>query len=59
MKQAGKIDVKISLADCVAVPMGTLTLKQLEKHECVLSTMATISNHSADKLSIVLDQFHT
>ena len=67
MKQAGKIytqislpiEVKVSLADCVAVPMCTLTPKQLEKHEYVLSTMATISNRSADKLLIVFDQFHT
>ena len=43
------------------------TLKQLEMHGCILSTLATdalvlkhqaISIHSADKIFIVLDHFH-
>ena len=45
-----------------------LTHKQLEMHRCILSTIATdalvlkhqaISIHSADKIFIVLGQFHT
>ena len=48
--------------------MPYLTPKQLETHGCVISNVATgalvlkqetISAHSADKIIIVLDQFHT
>ena len=48
--------------------MTGLTPKQLETHGCLLSAGATdavvlkhqvISTHSADKILIVLDQFHT
>ena len=46
----------------------TLTLKQLETYGCALSTLATdtlvlkhqaISNHSVDKIFILLDKVHT
>ena len=48
--------------------ISELTPKQLEMHACLFSNVATdamvlkhqaIRTHSADKISIVLDKFHT